>query len=96
MAKFYIIPYGEGTGLKDRFKAAKFLRQQLNFKGKLRTWSDWCEGEENAVYICEAHLRLYWNVNIYRTNFSHFTERHIAIGDEVFVLGKNKEIVGVI
>lgn len=96
MARFYIVPYGEGTGLKDRFKAAKFLRQQLNFKGKLCRWSDWCEDGENAVYICEAHLKLYWYVNIYRANFSCFTGQHIAIGDEVFVLSKNKEIVGVI
>lgn len=95
MAKYYIVPYGEGTSFKDRFKAAKFLREQLNFKGTLCRWVDWSQGGENAVYICEAHLSWY-NVRIYRANFNYFTENHIARGDEVVVLGKDREILGVI
>ena len=95
MAKYYIVPYGEGTKFKDRFKAAKFLRQQLNFKGTLCRWTDWSKGGENAVYCCEAQLSWY-NVRIYRGNFNYFTENHIARGNEVVVLGKDREILGVI
>lgn len=96
MAKYYIVPYGEGTKFKDRFKAAKFLREQLNFKGTLCRWTDWCAGGENAVYCCEAHLSWYGGIRIYRGNFSYFTEKHIARGDEVVVLCKDREILGVI
>ena len=96
MAKYYIVPYGEGTSFKDRFKAAKFLREQLNFKGTLCRWTDWSVGGENAVYCCEAHLSWYDGIRIYRGNFSYFTEKHIARGDEVVVLGKDREILGVI
>lgn len=96
MAKYYIVPYGEGTSFKDRFKAAKFLRQQLNFKGTLCRWYDWCKDGENAVYCCEAHLSWYGSIRIYRANFNYFTENHIARGDEVVVLGKDREILGVI
>lgn len=96
MAKFYIVPYGEGTKFKDRFKAAKFLREQLNFKGTLCRWADWCADGENAVYCCEAQLSWYGSIRIYRGNFNYFTENHIARGDEVVVLGKDREILGVI
>lgn len=92
--KYYIVSYGEGTKFKDRFKAAKFLRQQLNFKGRLCKWSDWSRGCENAVYCCEEHFNWGGSVRIYRGNFDVAVERFNIRGDEVVVLGADKQFIG--
>ena len=94
MSKYYIVRYGEGTKFKDRFKAAKFLREQLNFKGYLCRWADWNSGSENAVYCCDAHLSWGGSVRIYRGNFTTIAERFTLRGDEIVVLGADRKLIG--
>lgn len=89
--KIYIVLWGEGTPFKDRFKAAKFFREQFNISHRLSRWRSW-GGEENCIFLKETDMGYPW-VKLYRGNLQNIVCSFGPTYDFI-VLSKNRKLIG--